>query len=279
MSTKFPYVQFRNDEYHCLCPWHDDKRPSLFINLYKDKAICFAGCYQGSAGGAIKKLLGYVPSDLVGVFEAVPTRYTQSLHKVVTSLGEVKDYLKGRGFTDSTLEGWEIGANGEFDCAIPVKRRDGTLVGTIYRRIEPGAVPKYLYSPGFKASKCLFGLSHFDNVPQKKVYVVEGPLDCIWMWQCGYNNTVALLGSSLSLYQQKLLRRIGDTVVLCLDNDGVGVSSTSKIANKLLSQGHQVLVKVLMTGHKDVQDHTKEELDSTKDVPYLLWVLNEGVKR
>lgn len=65
------------------------------------------------------------------------------------------------------------------------------------------------------------------------VYVVEGFKACLWMIQNGFINTVALMGSYISERQQRMLHRIGGTVVLFLDNDKAGRDATLKIADML----------------------------------------------
>jgi DNA primase len=49
--------------------------------------------------------------------------------------------------------------------------------------------------------------------------ITEGFKACLWLLQCGYTNTVALMGSSLSEKQASLLHRLRVRVVLFLDND------------------------------------------------------------
>lgn len=280
-SIRFRLVRILgNGERACLCPWHDDRRESLLINLEKDKAICFAGCYKGSARGAVKKLLGFVPRDLETAFEwttTSPTRIPRAL-PYKTMGGNGLEYLYGRGFVPATLEAYEAGFDGARNCVfLPVRKRDGSLQGTIYRQVDSNAVPKYLYSPGFRVSRCLFGTPVFEPIPAPFVYVVEGPLDCMWMWQCEYKSTVALLGCNLSETQARLLRRLGSTVVLCLDNDLPGKAATSHIGSVLAAQGLTVYVIQHLEGKKDVQECSAEELAEVikQPVPFLRWKLAE----
>ena len=50
------------------------------------------------------------------------------------------------------------------------------------------------------------------------VFVVEGYKACLWLIQHGAWNTVALMGTYLSSMQQRLLSRLGATIVFLLDN-------------------------------------------------------------
>ena len=68
-----------------------------------------------------------------------------------------------------------------------------------------------------KKSRILFGANHIE--PTDFVCVTEGSLDAMWLDQCGYAS-VALLGASMSKYQEELLVDLPTKeIVLCLDND------------------------------------------------------------
>lgn len=69
--------------------------------------------------------------------------------------------------------------------------------------------------------------------PNATVYLVEGFKACLWMIQSGFENTVALMGSYISDRQQKMLHRLGCTVVLCLDNDNAGRKATFNVGDFL----------------------------------------------
>ena len=166
-------------------------------------------------------------------------------------------------------------------AVIPCLWRSGKVVGTIRRQVEATAEPKYLYSPGFYKSKYLFGIALYNPIPSENVYVVEGPIDCMWMWQCGYESTVALLGCSMSLTQMSLLKKLSSQVVLCLDSDKEGKRATKKVASKLIGEGFVVEVAQPLEGKKDVQEHTPSEVDDIIEtrLPYLKWLIKEEKRR
>ncbi len=72
--------------------------------------------------------------------------------------------------------------------------------------------------------------------------VVEGFKACLWLLQCGYTNTVALLGSSLSERQASLLHRLRVRIVLFLDNDTAGKEAMKKIGSELWKQRPGVFI-------------------------------------
>lgn len=59
-------------------------------------------------------------------------------------------------------------------------------------RVQP---PKYLHSLGFKRNLMLYGEHMTDKAEDGRVYVVEGNIDVIKLWQHGYRPVVATLGS------------------------------------------------------------------------------------
>ena len=61
------------------------------------------------------------------------------------------------------------------------------------------------------------------------VNICEGPLDCIWLHQNGYQNTVATLGASLSIMQFSLLQKMATGIRVCYDNDIAGRNGRAKI--------------------------------------------------
>lgn len=63
--------------------------------------------------------------------------------------------------------------------------------------------------------------------------IVEGFKACIWLLQHGYQNTVALMGSSMSDHQRNLIHRVAAPIVLFLDNDEAGRDATDEIARVL----------------------------------------------
>jgi DNA primase len=66
--------------------------------------------------------------------------------------------------------------------------------------------------------------------------VVEGFFDCFKMHQAGLPCVVALMGCSLSLRQEQLLRERFQEVVLFLDGDRAGRTAAMTIANRLVSK-------------------------------------------
>lgn len=162
-------------------------------------------------------------------------------------------YLKdNRHLTDETIRSWNLGycdpkgiiymgtnfseklsLDFKFNCSIlfPIFDMYGALIGVSARSLDrkPDA-PKYVNTVYAKANN-LYGLhmTWKDCVREKKVYVVEGNVDTIMMWQAGVKNVVGMLGSNFSSTQLCLLGRFVDKVVFMPDGDSAGYKFVKKV--------------------------------------------------
>lgn len=226
------------DQFSILCPFHEDTVRSCSINLDKGVWICFAGCGQGSLKSFVWKISGKswrdiqeefeIPDFDFGDFTAEDTEsrevFNQSIYGEELFPIAPTHWIYKRGFTKHTLDRWGCLENKYRDLVIPVNSSDEDILGWITRRIN--AIPKYLYSKGFRKSRTLFGVNNL--VHSEVVYLVEGPLDCMWLDQHGYPS-VAILGASVSSAQIDLLSKYHPSeVVLGLDNDEAGRKGIEK---------------------------------------------------
>lgn len=125
--------------------------------------------------------------------------------------------------------------------------------------------PKYLNSPDtpvFKKSENLFSL-HLakKNIPQDKTLLLaEGYMDVIALYQAGFKNSVATLGTSLTPEQVNIIKRYADNVIICYDNDTAGITATNRAIGLFLNSPNtkDINIKVLqMQGAKDPDEYIK----------------------
>jgi DNA primase len=229
------------NEFSLLCPFHEDRRESCSINLDKGLWICFAGCGQGSLKSFIWKYSGRpwkeIESDIESQKWDLDLAFLDDIEKELNSGSYIQDveivssyegwtsdvpsthWIYDRDFEIATISRWDCKSNRYNDLIVPCKNRENEVLGWITRRTQ--AIPKYLYSKGFRKSKTLFGIN---SLPEKvdTLFVVEGALDCMWLDQHGYS-AVAILGAMMSKAQIDLISSINpNEVVLCLDNDEAG---------------------------------------------------------
>tara|TARA_B100000427_G_scaffold319868_1_gene318616 strand:- start:949 stop:2712 length:1764 start_codon:yes stop_codon:yes gene_type:complete len=106
----------------------------------------------------------------------------------------------------------------------------------------------------FSKRKLLYGLAYAKQAikKQKSVLLVEGYMDVIMCSQYGFNNVVACMGTSLTLDQIKLIKRLTDYVVIMFDNDKAGLLATQRSIELLLQEN--VRVDVVLMDNVDPAD-------------------------
>ena len=199
---KIQVVRIDPEWMRCICPFHNDQKPSLFVNLEKDFAHCFAGCYSGDLTGLISRFTGEnrIISRLklpeMFAFNIEDRRFQYSADS--SDFVDARDWFQKQGFTFKTAYYWKIEFN-RISFTLPMKDFQNNLCGYATRNLIGG--DKYIYSKGFKKD-ILFGENFLDIY--SPVIVVEGILDELWFWQNSLNS-VALLGTTATAKQLEKL--------------------------------------------------------------------------
>jgi DNA primase len=179
-------------------------------------------------------------------------------------LDSTHEYLRGRGIRITTAEEFGIGYFGgrssvikdPYRIVIPVHNAAGFLVAYVGRSLDAGAEEKYHFPPGFLKTLELYNVH---RVMDDTAICVEGFFSVMHLWQGGFQNTVGLMGSTISEAQLLLLKRFR-SVVLMLDGDKAGREATDVIAAKIAKQQ---FVTAVMLGDGQQPDHLSgEELRS-----------------
>jgi len=141
----------------------------------------------------------------------------------------------------------------------PVFDYSGKVIG-FGGRVLDDSKPKYLNSPEtplFKKGIHLYGLNFaIKNNMDRAVVIVEGYMDCISLHQHGITNVVATLGTALTEYQAKLLKRYVDRVVISFDADIAGQNATLRGLEILKKEGFDIRVLQVPQG-KDPDEYIK----------------------
>lgn len=206
-------------------------------------------------------------------------------------LGSAPVYALRRGLTEETCRAWELGFNRrQRRLVIPMRDRAGRLVATSGRLVTsrclgcdgeiqkiPGhgrrcvrcgrkAAPKYLHSKGFKRNLFLFGENRRDG--DGRVYVVEGQLDTIRLWQAGYRPVVGLLGSYPGESQVEKLVRFFSEVFVVPDGDEAGQQMVSALETVLVDR--MPVFSCTLPDGRDPGDLKDEELRRFVGAPPIL---------
>jgi DNA primase catalytic core len=148
---------------------------------------------------------------------------------------------------------------------VPVYSEFGQLVGLATRRpvTEPGNTWWNLPKP-FKKSHHLFLLNKSRKVifDSKKIYLVEGYMDAIILFQEGLKNVNAIMGTMLSTRKIGLISRYCNNVCFCLDVDKneAGQKATDKAIAALKDFGFCNSISVIenMPIGKDPDEYVME---------------------
>jgi DNA primase len=148
----------------------------------------------------------------------------------------------------------------------PIFSAFGECIAVSCRPLNPSPT-KYINSTYDKA-KNLYGLSVTwqDCLREKSVYVVEGNISLLQMYQAGIKNCVAMLGSNLSTFQVALLNRYVTKIVMVPDSDIAGMNVIEKLKKNLPTKLYDSDIQftyVKLPPSQDPDDyfkqHTKEE--------------------
>jgi DNA primase len=133
----------------------------------------------------------------------------------------------------------------------PIQDVGGRTVGFSGRLLEDAAgVPKYLNSPEtevFRKGALLFGLAVTRNAVRRaeEAIVVEGNFDLLSLYDRGFLNVVAPLGTALTTEQALLLKRYASRAVLLYDSDEAGRKAAFRSGDELLARGFAVRLAFL----------------------------------
>lgn len=146
-------------------------------------------------------------------------------------------YMIKQGIKKDTLRHFNIGyARGgtlEGRITIPIDNINGDVI-SISGRIpsdEDLGVPRYKVLGDTDKSTTLYNISRL-NPGDDYVIVVEGFMSVFDLYQYGYNNVVAVMGSSLSNKQKSLLLGLGKKIIVIGDNDETGRRLSQSIYNQ-----------------------------------------------
>ena len=122
---------------------------------------------------------------------------------------------------------------------IPIRDGQGRIIAFGGRTTDNNPA-KYLNSRDsvlFDKSNTLYGFDRARKVMRQRgrAILVEGYMDTLQLWQSGFPETVACLGTSFTEYHLKQLKHATSKVVLLLDGDEAGQRATLAAVNVALS--------------------------------------------
>jgi len=161
------------------------------------------------------------------------------------NIQQLMSYVTLQGFSSQDLIDANILLNGkqglyspyENRIIFPIKEHLGQVCGFGGRIFMPDDTrPKYynsMDSSYFKKGKILFALDGAKHEIQKKqtAIIVEGYMDAIALWQHGFKNSVATLGTACSSEHLQQLAKHAQTIYLLYDADPAGKQAIMRLAS------------------------------------------------
>ena len=174
----------------------------------------------------------------------------------------VHPYMYERGLTDEIIEQFDVGYDKSTDSiTFPVRDKNGDCMFVARRQVKTKVfdIPKGVNKP-------LYGMYELSRVIPDKVYVCEGPFDCLRLW-CNGKYAVAGFGCLFNNYQVKQLQDLPvRSIVLALDNDEAGRKATERL-KKLVT--NKLIYTVELPEHrKDVGECTDDEIQNLTENLY-----------
>ena len=184
------------------------------------------------------------------------------------SWGALRDYMNGKGFTDDEL----------IDAGLCFRNRNGSASDFFRQRIMFPVIDlrgqvvafsgrtivddsrKYLNTrdtPVFKKSRTLFSLNFAKNSEQHRLILVEGQMDVISLWQAGFTEAVATLGTAITAEHAQVISRYVNDVLICYDSDEAGQRATRRAIDILRAAGIDAGV-IEVVGAKDPDELIKK---------------------
>lgn len=172
------------------------------------------------------------------------------------------NHLMKEGYSVSLLR--ESGLFGDYSGALqdiyrdrlifPIHNNTGDVIAFGGRIMEPKEnVGKYINSPGteiYTKGKELYGLykTKYNISKQDCSLVCEGYFDFLRLYESGFENAVASLGTALTDDQVYLLNRFSQNTTLLYDGDPAGIKAAVRGGLACISKGMQVKIVTLPEG-------------------------------
>lgn len=238
-----------------------EKQKEKLFAMHKIAGRFYYDCLQSAAGAEARAYLEKRQLDVriarkFGIGYS-PDSY-DALQKHLQEKGyAISDMLKtGLVLENKDGKGYHDRFRGRL--MFPIFDVQGRVVGFGGRILAKGE-PKYLNSPEtilFSKSRNLYGLNFAKAAKKRELILVEGYMDMLSIYQAGFHNVVASLGTAFNQEHARTLKRFADDIILLYDSDEAGTNAALRAIPVLVKNGFRVKVTQVPDG-KDPDEFIK----------------------
>jgi len=214
--------------------WHTDEGRSVGLGYFKER--------------------GFSP-EIIRAFElGISAETSDAFTREALSKAYREEFLLATGLSRKYEDG-RLSDLFRGRVIFPIHGLSGRVLGFGGRILRSDAkAPKYVNSPEseiYHKSKVLYGLYQARKamVQSDRCLLVEGYTDVLSMHQAGIENTVASAGTSLTIEQIRLIKRLTNNLTILYDGDPAGIRASLRGIDLVLAEGLRVKVALLPGGH------------------------------
>ena len=136
----------------------------------------------------------------------------------------------------------------------PIHNFSGKVIGFGGRVLKKDVkAAKYVNSPEsevYEKRRVLYGIYYAkkDIIAQDNCYLVEGYTDVVTLYQSGIKNVVSSSGTSLTVDQIRLVKRITNNITILYDGDPAGIKASFRGIDLILQEGLNVRIVLFPEG-------------------------------
>lgn len=145
----------------------------------------------------------------------------------------------------------------------PIHNFSGKVIGFGGRVLKKDVkAAKYVNSPEsevYEKRRVLYGINYAKKeiVSKDNCYLVEGYTDVITLVQSGIENVVSSSGTSLTVDQIRLVKRLTNNITILFDGDAAGIKASFRGIDLILQEGLNVKI-VLFAEGEDPDSYAKK---------------------
>lgn len=246
----------------------------------KDRKVRLKECLESALSFYRSQLAAHAPAAEYLKKRGIPAQQIEEfeLGYAPDSFSDTYQHLLKSGFSQSEIVDASLGIKKDLSegkiydrfrnrIMFPIRDAHGALAGFGGRTLGDDDA-KYINSgetPLYNKSSILFGL-HLakDAIREKKrVVLVEGYFDLLACHRIGITNSVAVSGTALTDLHVRALKRMAESVVLCLDQDRAGREASERAFHLCAPEGLEV--RAVEIAGKDPDEAAIANPDAVRD--------------